>query len=182
MAPVYNNAGWSRGYSPQIARQAGQGEDWASGFSAEGKGKGRAQPHQQPEQYQSYAPQMAMGGGGMMGMGMGMGYQPSFQPMYSGYNQQQPAVASQPTAHIQALSEKEHAEMEAAFEKAFEEARAGEPVEAESEQLNKEEQGPPAEEMREAKGEFEKVWESLRPEAERLNKLAEWENEFSQVS
>jgi peroxin-5 len=39
----------------------------------------------------------------------------------------------------------------------------------------------PAEEDREAKGDFEKVWESLKPQAERLNQLAEWEKDFSQV-
>jgi peroxin-5 len=33
-----------------------------------------------------------------------------------------------------------------------------------------------------AEGEFEKVWQSLRPEAERLGKLAEWEKDFSQVN
>ena len=40
---------------------------------------------------------------------------------------------------------------------------------------------PAEEEVREAKGDFDAVWESLRPEAERLNKLAEWEADFSQV-
>lgn len=34
----------------------------------------------------------------------------------------------------------------------------------------------------EVKGDMEAVWESLRPEAERLGRLAEWERDFSQVS
>ncbi|WVQ76423.1 hypothetical protein IAR50_006090 [Cryptococcus sp. DSM 104548] len=37
-------------------------------------------------------------------------------------------------------------------------------------------------EEKEAKGDFEKVWESLKPEAERLNELAQWENDFSQFT
>ncbi|WVO14903.1 hypothetical protein L204_102542 [Cryptococcus depauperatus] len=38
------------------------------------------------------------------------------------------------------------------------------------------------EEVKDAKGDFDKVWESLKPEAERLGKLAEWEKDFSQFT
>jgi peroxin-5 len=72
--------------------------------------------------------------------------------------------------------------MEAAFEQALADARAQTQTEAQSTTTTtatddkQEEEG-----TREAKGDFDAVWESLRPEAERLNKLAEWENDFSQV-
>lgn len=114
-----------------------------------------------------------VGAGMGMGMGMGMGYQPSFQPMYNGYQQGPAPVQQQP----QGMTQKEHADMEAAFEKALEDVRNQEAAETAEPQ-----QSAPEEEIREAKGEFDKVWESLRPEAERLGKLAEWEREFSQVS
>ena len=80
-------------------------------------------------------------------------------------------------------------QMDAAKDQAFRDAQAN----AEQTQADKPEQqqepvhgdeavhDTPAEETRDAKGDFEKVWESLRPEAERLGKLAEWEKEFSQV-
>jgi peroxin-5 len=193
--------GWSENYPPQIARP-GPTENWANGFTGEGKGKGRAQaysPQAHPDQiyaqqmqgdqmrsdpHMSYAPQMAMGMG--MGMGMrsglsnGMPAGTNFETMYkaSYLPRAADAVSPDPQALL-ALSKEEHAEMEAAFEKAFDEVRSAGQEEVEKQE---QEEGPPAEEMREAKGEFDKVWESLRPEAERLNKLAEWESEFSQVS
>lgn len=136
------------------------------------------QQQHQPQQAEHYDPyrsslNMGMGMGMGGGMGMGMGYQPSFQPMYTGYQQQAPQAA----ARVQEMTDKEHAEMEAAFERAFEDAKVADPVEVGDQQ----ETAPPEEEIREAKGEFDKVWESLKPEAERLGKLAEWEKEFSQV-
>lgn len=77
--------------------------------------------------------------------------------------------------------------MEDAFEKALEDARAqttSEKVQEDVEQKEeaKEEQVDESDGTYTAEGEFEKVWQSLRPEAERLGKLAEWEKDFSQVS
>lgn len=184
-------------------------EDWASSYvqgQQEGKGKGRAmEPVQQgmggqygqQQGYGGYGGALGMGMGGMgmgAGMGMGMGYQPSFQPMYSGMAMQngQPQHAQ----HAQQMQspEQQQQQMEAAFDQAFKDAQidvgqsqAGKEAQNQGEgqlqepvQANAEEQAP-AEEVREAKGDFEKVWESLKPEAERLGKLAEWEKEFSQV-
>jgi peroxin-5 len=79
-------------------------------------------------------------------------------------------------------------QMDAAFDQAFKDAQLHmgqdqaqaneqEHEQAQPQELQQEEA--PAEEIREAKGDFEKVWESLKPEAERLGKLAEWEKEFS---
>jgi peroxin-5 len=126
---------------------------------------------------------MSMGMGGMGGMGMGMGYQPSFQPMYANQAMQQHAP--------QVQTPEQQLQMDAAFDQAFKDAQLHmgqdqaqaneqEHEQAQPQELQQEEA--PAEEIREAKGDFEKVWESLKPEAERLGKLAEWEKEFSQVS
>ena len=73
--------------------------------------------------------------------------------------------------------------MEDAFERALQDARSQR--EEEGKQMlgkDKEEVEEIEEIIREPKGDFEAVWESLRPEAERLGKLAEWEKDFSQVS
>lgn len=73
--------------------------------------------------------------------------------------------------------------MENAFERALQDARTQK--EEEGKQMlekDKEEIVEIEEIIREPKGDFEAVWESLRPEAERLGKLAEWEKDFSQVS
>lgn len=75
----------------------------------------------------------------------------------------------------------EQERMEAAFEQALEDARAQTRGEEKADTKTAVEAETPAEETREAKGDFDAVWESLRPEAERLNKLAEWERDFSQV-
>jgi peroxin-5 len=109
----------------------------------------------------------------------------SFTPMYSGYN----AQMSQPQAQLgpQQRSVEEQKAMEDAFEKALEDARAqttSEKVQEDVEQKEeaKEEQVDESDGTYTAEGEFEKVWQSLRPEAERLGKLAEWEKDFSQVN
>lgn len=123
-----------------------------------------------------------MGMGGMGGMMMGppnpfgglQTYQPQLQPMYS-----QPQQMGA-----------DHAQMEAAFEQALADARAQTaPAKEElKEAEQKEEIKEPVEDKggvqdsSEFKGDLEAVWESLKPEAERINKLAEWEKEFSQVS
>ena len=66
--------------------------------------------------------------------------------------------------------------MEQAFEKALADARNGETAEDQDvEEI-------PRDRDADGQGDFEAVWQSLRPEAERLNQLAEWERDFSQVS
>lgn len=83
---------------------------------------------------------------------------------------------------VQQMSQAEQEKMEAAFEQALADAREQSTTTSKGEEGSTKETEPPAEEMRETKGDLEAVWESLRPEAERLNKLAEWERDFSQVS
>jgi peroxin-5 len=100
-------------------------------------------------------------------------FQSNLQPMYSGHVQDQPMAAQY--RRFAQRSAKEQQDMEAAFERALEDAKAQSAAEQAEEAV------PPAEEVKEAKGDFEAVWESLKPEAERLNKLAEWERDFSQV-
>jgi peroxin-5 len=90
-------------------------------------------------------------------------------------SQQMPVPDHQAAAQ---RSAREQEDMEAAFERALEDARA---QSATNEEEQTKEEVVPAEEDREAKGDFEKVWESLKPQAERLNQLAEWEKDFSQV-
>ena len=117
------------------------------------------------------------------------GYQPrmplsqGFMPMYQGNMamSQPPAQYGQDTQEGRAMSQAEQEKMEAAFEQALADAREQSTTTRDEEGVIKEPE-PPAEEMRETKGDMEAVWESLRPEAERLNKLAEWERDFSQVS
>jgi len=119
-------------------------------------------------------PQMPMNMGMGMGMGMGMSHS-GFQPMYQGQLPQQQSGASSQMGRM------EQEKMEAAFEQALEDARAQNRTEADQAPKTTEAEVP-AEETRETKGDLDAVWESLKPEAERLNKLAEWERDFSQVS
>lgn len=154
---------------PQVAHPGPQQSAWASDF----KGKGREMPQQQhmPQHMEPmmHTPQMmppSPFSGGML-----QTYQPRLQPMYS---QPQPVAA-------------DHAKMEAAFEAALADARAQavpQEPEQKEEQASEEQktEEPKAEEERPFKGDLDAVWESLKPEAERQNKLAEWEAEFSQVS
>ena len=96
--------------------------------------------------------------------------------MYSvnGYDQ-----LSQPVAY-NGRSEQQQRDMEAAFERALGDARAQ--TSREEVQTQEKDEEEIDEIVREPKGDLEAVWESLRPEAERLGKLAEWEKDFSQVS
>lgn len=153
---------------PQMAPAPAQ-SGWASDFQGKGKAREMPQQHMDPMMHQ---PQM-MPPNPFGGMGMMQQYQPRLSPMYQ---QAQPVAA-------------DHAKMEAAFEAALADARAqAVPVQAEpetkEEQVTEEAQveEPKAEEDKPFKGDLEAVWESLKPEAERQNKLAEWESEFSQVS
>jgi len=150
---------WNQGNGHQQAQSG-----WAKTFQLNGKGKERVpSPSQMCSQLQArpYVSQHS--------------YQP-FQPMYFNLGQNQ---AYQPGV-INGRSEQEQRDMEAAFERALEDARVEsttkkvQTVRADDEEIE--------ELVREPKGDFEKVWESLRPEAERLGKLAEWESDFSQVS
>jgi len=120
-----------------------------------------------------YQPMPQMNMGMNMGMGMGMGHS-NFQPMYQGQIQQQGGVTRQ-------MDRAEQEKMEAAFEQALEDARAQTRTETTADTKPTEPEVL-AEETRETKGDLDAVWESLKPEAERLNKLAEWERDFSQVS
>lgn len=106
-------------------------------------------------------------------------YQPTFQPIYSGggYHPQ----ASIQILNSQGRTEEAQKEMELAFERALEDARAqtgrgSGDVRVEGDEMEG------VEDRGQAKGDLEAVWESLRPEAERLGQLAEWERDFSQVS
>ncbi|WOO80176.1 Peroxisomal targeting signal receptor [Vanrija pseudolonga] len=163
--------------------QAQMNNGWATDFHT-GKGKGRAAPppmQQQPvyEPQQSYAP-MYGGMGGGMGMGM---YQSRLQPMYGAQAQQGPVAG--PAAQIH-----HGPEMDAAFEAALADAQAQADAAREAEKEPEQEavHPPPQvedetdgiEDSDQFKGDLDAVWESLKPEAERLNKLAEWEKEFSQ--
>lgn len=182
----------SSSFSGEFARHAGpaaQGaSDWASSF--EGKGKGPAVIPAQAQQMMSmqlppqlsgmpYQPSYAGYGGGIGG------YQPALQPMYSSYNALGPQISEVPSeAHAREIAqrEREQEDMNAAFERALADAKAKDAEDVAGRQRSEETQTQePEEEIREAKGDFEKVWDSLRPEAERLNKLAEWESDFSEV-
>ena len=177
-----------------------QGSGWADSFQpqTQSKGKGRAQePVHLPNGYagEEYGAGsggyshsgMVMGGMGM-GMGMGMGgYQPSFQPMYSGYHNSQYQPPPQQQLPQSALSTEKS--MEDAFEAAMSDWKAmGD--EHKQQELSKEEvkvdekqdQAEEVEDRGEAKGELEKVWESLTSDETRQDKLAQWEKDFSQVS
>lgn len=128
-----------------------------------------------------------------MSQGMGINYQPSFSRMYGQNLQRPPASSLSPEVQL------DPKQMEALFARAEEDWKATDAATSQTaEQMDakgkgKEREMPAAEEtveettvdnaeeIKEAKGDFEKVWESLKPEAERLNKLAEWERDFSQV-
>ena len=81
---------------------------------------------------------------------------------------------------VHGRTEQEQHDMETAFERALADARTQTTMEADQETLQGEDEV--EEIIRDPKGDFDAVWESLRPEAERLGKLAEWEKDFSQVS
>ncbi|GFZ50651.1 hypothetical protein JCM24511_08409 [Saitozyma sp. JCM 24511] len=151
------------------------GSEWANGYT-DWKGKGRAPP---PLPLAPAPQDFAQSEWNQPRPFMPM--QSSFQPMYSGalpgpMTQQMPVTDHQAAAQ---RSAREQADMEAAFERALEDARA---ERATDEEEQTKEEAVPAEENREAKGDFEKVWESLKPQAERLNQLAEWEKDFSQFT
>lgn len=159
-----------RGPAPQQFQQPQpQSSGWAESFH-QGKGKGREMapaPQMMGSQNYDYPQQM-------------MGYPPNpfgqlqtYQPRMQSYQPQQPVQTSA-----------DHAQMEAAFEQALADARAQsitkEAKEETKEAAPEEKQEEKTEETKEFKGDLDAVWESLKPEAERLGKLAEWEKEYSQ--
>lgn len=180
----------------QWASPPSQGSNWIEGYekwqSSQGKGKQRdvepGPPMAPNPSYYGGIPGASMG----LSQGMSLGYQPAFSPIY-GQNLQQPLASLPPEVHL------DPKQMEALFDRAEEDWKATDAASSQtSEQMDAKGKGKekelPAdeetaeetttddvEEMKEAKGDFEKVWESLKPEAERLNKLAEWERDFSQV-
>lgn len=175
-----------------------QESNWINGYeewqSSQEKGKQRAigsghqMAHNPP--YSSDMPSASMG----MSQGMGINYQPSFSRMYGQNLQRPPASSLSPEVQL------DPKQMEALFARAEEDWKATDAATSQTaEQMDakgkgKEREMPAAEEtveetsvdnaeeIKEAKGDFEKVWESLKPEAERLNKLAEWERDFSQFA
>ena len=126
--------------------------------------------HEQMPYHQGYQPRMPMGQSGFMPMYQGNMAMPQPQAQYR-----------QDGSPVQQMSQAEQEKMEAAFEQALADAREQSTTTTKPEEGATKDAEPPAEEMRETKGDLEAVWESLRPEAERLNKLAEWERDFSQV-
>ncbi|WVQ80474.1 hypothetical protein IAT38_002579 [Cryptococcus sp. DSM 104549] len=182
----------------QWAPAQGQRSAWTAGFDefqASGKGKSRAAPPPQaPQGYQPQAQQSGYTGYGggmssMFGAGGGMyAGMSGFQPAYGAQGYAQPPQVNG-QARVEAMGEKEMDDLFAQAEVDWQdaekgkEAGAGETKEADKEDVKTgEESAAPEEETREAKGDFDAVWESLKPEAERLNKLAEWENDFSQFT
>lgn len=180
----------------QWASPPSQQSNWVEGYekwqSSQEKGKQR---DIEPGPQMAYNPSYSGGiPGASMGLsqGMGLGYQPSFSPIYS-QNLQQPPASLPPEVLL------DPKQMEALFARAEEEWKATDAASSQtSEQEDAKGKGKEkemsadeetaeetttdnVEEIKEAKGDFEKVWESLKPEAERLNKLAEWERDFSQV-
>jgi len=133
-----------------------------------------------------------MGGMGMNGMGMGMGmggYQSSFQPMYSGYHNAQYQPPPQQQQSQSAMSTEKS--MEDAFEAAMSDWKAmgdehktrdQETAKNEAKDEQKTAEGEEVEDRGETKGDLEKVWESLTSDETRMDKLAQWEKDFSQVS
>lgn len=158
-------------------------QDWATSF--EGKGKGRALASPPPPPMAMQAAPHQLGGMPYQSMHSFGGFQPALQPMYQNYMAQPPPVVQQMAGpSMQEQAQREQEDMNAAFERALADAKAKDAEDLAAEQQQQAEsqtQEYPEEEVREVKGDFEKVWESLRPEAERLNKLAEWEKDFSQV-
>ena len=104
-----------------------------------------------------------------------IGYQPLSHPLSSGFLPQHEV-----SYQVNGIDQQEQANMEAAFEKALDDARAqsSKTVEVDGEEMEE----IVRDDVNRENGDFEAVWESLRPEAERLGKLAEWEKDFSQVS
>ncbi|WVW81525.1 hypothetical protein I302_103520 [Kwoniella bestiolae CBS 10118] len=156
---------------PPIQQQSGWSNDFQS-FS-QGKGKGRAVEHEQPQPQSQVNPYQNGYSGYTPHYGGG------FQPMY-GAMMSQPQLQQQPQSQMdnQALNQKE---MDDLF------ARAEEDYKAASEKTQSQtEQDQDTDGIQEIgsdpKGDLEAVWESLKPEAERLNKLAEWEKDFSQFT
>ncbi|WWC57856.1 uncharacterized protein I303_100391 [Kwoniella dejecticola CBS 10117] len=175
-APQQVNSGWSN--------------DFQSFNQSQSKGKGRAvEPVPQNQTQIPYSngysgyhpqpqPQVQYGGYGGYG-----GYQPSFTPMYGGIQHTQQHSA--PQTHMQPQMNQK--EMDVLFARAEEDYKASSTVNdsaADQQQANPAgvEEAKEAEVRGEPKGDFDAVWESLKPEAERLNKLAEWEKDFSQFT
>ncbi|KAK4686509.1 peroxin-5, partial [Tremellales sp. Uapishka_1] len=149
--------------------QTDQSKAWVQGFQDKGKQREYAHSPGTPTQRDySQAPPTNQ---------QYMPYQPRFQPMYS---QMTPPYQPQPQSErlVQIPQNANHEEMEAAFERALKDAQA----QNAQPQAGGVQEGDGIEDRGESRGELDKIWESLRPEAERLNKLAEWERDFSQFT
>ncbi|WWC97367.1 hypothetical protein V866_004246 [Kwoniella sp. B9012] len=180
------NAQWeqarSNGHSPVpqnvIQARAPQESAWSGDFqSFHGKGKGRAV--EQPSSPQGSSPYQ--NGYSSFTPHYGGGFQPSFQPMYQGMIPHQQIQQTQGQAP-RALDQKEMDDLFARAEEDYRASSSEAQVDKVQEQDQEQGQDGVEEMTSDPKGDLEKVWESLKPEAERLNQLAEWEKDFSQFT
>ncbi|KAI5449872.1 Peroxisomal membrane signal receptor PTS1 [Naganishia albida] len=183
---------------PMMQPMMGQGQQqqqgphaWGGDFQAfvDGKGKAReASPQMQQMQQQQpamtqYTPQMGYSP-----------YVPRFQPLsHTTYAPQPFQHQQQPAFQPPAVQEQvDTAKLDAEFERALAEHRELEAAQKED-RRGAEKDAAVADDgelqsalaqPREGDGQpdFEAVWQSLKPEADRLGKLAEWEKEFSQFA
>ncbi|WWD22321.1 hypothetical protein CI109_106812 [Kwoniella shandongensis] len=197
--PMFAPPGQAQGSGSQQQQQwrpVQERSAWSNDFQSmdiNGKGKARAHtPETSMSTYQHQQQQPAS----MMGMSSfrsQMPYQPSFTPMYnpSPYGGAEVHGQSQLPPSTSAAMTMDESKMEELFARAEEDWMKAEAQEAGQNGKTKEEeavvekqaeQEEEQEVVREAKGDFDAVWESLRPEAERLGKLAEWEKDFSQFT
>ncbi|WVF66382.1 hypothetical protein IAT40_001122 [Kwoniella sp. CBS 6097] len=172
-------------------QQSAWSSDFQSFSNGSGKGKGRAmqpatQGYQSQPNYQSH-----LGNGYASQM---YPYQPSLDN-YQGYGAS--ALQGPMAQHAQQQGQMSQHEMDDLFARAEEdwkavsgngETQAEELTEQakhegqEGQQQQKDDDDGVRELTDDPKGDFEAVWESLKPEAERLGKLAEWERDFSQFT
>lgn len=128
-----------------------------------------------------------------------MPYQPSFTPMYAGYGAQQyqPPPLQQHQARQDAGASSQ--DLDAAFEKAMSDWKAthkeqeqdgagassaadqAETAATEAAQQAATSTDDGIEDRGETKGQLDQVWDSLKSDAARQDKVAEWEKDFSQV-
>ncbi|WVQ93997.1 hypothetical protein IAU59_001075 [Kwoniella sp. CBS 9459] len=178
--------------------QNGAQSAWSSDFEmyrsngiGNGKGKGRAaesstQAYQPQLEYNQHQSQFGNGHASRMypyqsglsnyqGFG-GSALHSSMGPQAQQYGQGHGQMSHEQMDHLFARAE---ADWKAVSSEA--ELKVDESVEPQQHQEEAETDGL-GELTDDPKGDFEAVWESLKPEAERLGKLAEWERDFSQFT
>ncbi|OCF33079.1 hypothetical protein I316_05124 [Kwoniella heveanensis BCC8398] len=174
----------------QQQRSGGQSA-WSSDFQSysnvSGKGKGRAV---ELPTAQTYQPQS-----GYYPTQLGNGYKSQMYPYQPVLGNHQGFGGSALQGHLnqqpQTQGQMSHQDMDNLFARAEEDWKAGSTANELAAEEQKEGEGETAQRVEEdgvremtddPKGDFEAVWESLKPEAERLGKLAEWERDFSQFT